>query len=336
MLDRPEPTIAPLLPPARSRILRPGIRTLAIGVERHTIEGGRSIVVDLGEGDRIAVTDVEGGQPCELIAFGADGRAEPGLIGAAGKEAAGEPSSATRAALGAIADRLKRRNIIALSGVRSVRIFGDASPAGDTQEFRAEQTGYLVVSAPAEAMDPGAQETATPIELRIERAAPPRPRRGSPASRPARRSAAGHPRQPRDGRGLSRARRRIHPGHRCRRPPMLRLPVLLRPQARQGPRAAARRDDHAQPDRARLSGAGAAGKMLRPGHGAAGRDHPGHRRPPRRVRARLLRKILRGHGLSRSRQLHRQFQRRARPLRRRSAQGLDGAELLLQHRHRRQ
>ncbi len=184
MLDRPEPTIAPLLPPARSRILRPGIRTLTIGVERHTIEGGRSIVVDLGEGDRIAVTNVEGGQPCELIAFGADGRAEPGLIGAAGKEAAGEPSSATRAALGAIADRLKRRNIIALSGVRSVRIFGDASPAGDTQQFRAEQTGYLVVSAPAGAMDPGAQETATPIELRIERAAPRAPGEAPPLPDP--------------------------------------------------------------------------------------------------------------------------------------------------------
>ena len=61
-----------------------------------------------------------------------------------------------------------------------------------------------------------------------------------------------------------------------------------------------------------------------------------HGRPPRCLRARLLRKILRGHGLSGPRQLHRQFQRRARSLRHRGPQGLDGAQLLLQHRHRRQ
>ncbi len=334
MLDRPESTIAPLLPPARSRILRPGIRALAVGVERYTIEGGRSIVVDLGEGDRIVVRDVEGGQPCELIAFGADGRAEPQASSV--WKPSDEPSTSdTRGA------RCDRRSPEAPQH-RPLRRARD--PHLRRRFARRRHAGIPRRAEGATSSSPHRPRRwirARRIPRRrsnfvIERADAPRSRRGSPAPRPARRPAAGHPRQPRDRRGLSRARRRIHPDHRRRRAPMLRLPVLLRPQARQGPRASARRDDDAQPDRPRLSGAGPSREMLRPGHGAAGRDHPGHGRPPRRVRARLLRKILRGPGLSRSRQLHRQFQRRARSVRRRSAQGLDGAEFLLQHRHRRQ
>ena len=87
MLDRPEPTIGPLAPPARSVILRPGMRTLPPGVERYRIEGGQTLTVELEPGDRITVTDVEGGQVCELIAFGEDGRADPGVIGAPGRAA---------------------------------------------------------------------------------------------------------------------------------------------------------------------------------------------------------------------------------------------------------
>ena len=91
MLDRPSPLFTPIAPPARSTILRPGIRALEPGVERYRVEGARTIVVDLEPGDRIAVTDVEGGQACELIAFGADGRADPGVIGVTGDGASSGP-----------------------------------------------------------------------------------------------------------------------------------------------------------------------------------------------------------------------------------------------------
>src|SRR5687768_14950348 len=123
MLDRPSPPIAALAPPARSVILRPGMRALAPGVERYTIQGGRTIVVDLEAGDRITVNDVEGGQPCELIAFGVDGRADLGVIGVTGNGASSaELSPETRQALEAIADRLRRRSID-LSGARAIRAF---------------------------------------------------------------------------------------------------------------------------------------------------------------------------------------------------------------------
>ena len=94
MLDRPNLVVGPA-PPARSTILRPSMRTLPAGVERYRIEGGESVVVDLEAGDAISVTDVEGGQPCELIAFGADGRADPGVLDA-GTRAASPPLSAER------------------------------------------------------------------------------------------------------------------------------------------------------------------------------------------------------------------------------------------------
>ena len=58
-------------------------------------------------------------------------------------------------------------------------------------------------------------------------------------------------------------------------------------------------------------------------------------RPPRCLRARLQRALLRRHGLSRPCQLHGEFQQRARALRHQPRAGLDGDQLLLQHRHRR-
>ena len=140
MLDRPVPTIAAFPPPARSVILRPGMRTLPPGVERFRIEGGQKLTVKLEAGDRITLTDVEGGQVCELIAFGEDGKADPGIIGA--------------------------------PGAAPVHLFGETSPPSAAQEFRVERDGALIVSAPGSAMQPEAQDTATPIELRIHRANP--------------------------------------------------------------------------------------------------------------------------------------------------------------------
>ncbi len=170
MLDRPESTIAPIVPPARSLILRPGIRALAPGVERYTIEGGRSIVVDLGEGDRIVVKDIEGGQPCELVAFGADGGADSSVIGAPSPTDGRRPWGLS-AGDKVFVERLKQRDI-ALAEAAPIRMFGGASPPGSTQEFRVARAGTLVASAPAGTMQPGEQDTATPIELRITRATP--------------------------------------------------------------------------------------------------------------------------------------------------------------------
>lgn len=60
-------TDARLLAPPPSRILRPGLPARAAGTERHRVAGRGSLVVAVQAGDRLALTDVEGGQVCELM-----------------------------------------------------------------------------------------------------------------------------------------------------------------------------------------------------------------------------------------------------------------------------
>ncbi len=173
MQDRHALLIEALPPPTRSVILRPGIRTLPEGTERYRIEGGRSIVVDLDGGDRLTLTDVEGGQLCELVVFDATGRPDPGMLGARAEGNGAAPWALRSEAPGvaALREKLSRRGV-KLEGTQPIRLFGSSSLSGSNQDFTSDRAGILVVSAPGEAMQPGGQGTATPIELRIERAAP--------------------------------------------------------------------------------------------------------------------------------------------------------------------
>ena len=63
--------------PAPSRILRPGIRQLPQGVQRHVVRGGGSLVVEVFAGDKLQLTDMEGGQVCEVLFFDAGMRFLP-------------------------------------------------------------------------------------------------------------------------------------------------------------------------------------------------------------------------------------------------------------------
>ena len=132
---------------------------------------------------------------------------------------------------------------------------------------------------------------------------------GRPAARTARRAPARLPRGPRERARLRGARGRVHPGDRRAGPAVLRLPGLPPGQARQGARARNGRGHHAHADGRRLSAAGALQQVLRRGHGPARAGGARHGRPPRHVRARLHAPLLRGHGLSRPRELHGQLQR---------------------------
>ena len=70
-------------------------------------------------------------------------------------------------------------------------------------------------------------------------------------------------------------------------------------------------------------------------HDPARGDRAGHLRAARHVRPRLHRALLRGSGLPGPRELHRQHEPRARPLRRPAARRLARDQLLLQHAARR-
>ncbi|MEI6699790.1 MAG: DUF1989 domain-containing protein, partial [Mycobacteriaceae bacterium] len=160
-----------MAPPA-SRIVRPGVRVLAPGVERYRVPGAGSVVVAVGTGDQLLLTDTEGGQACELLFCDMSGRFDLAALGVAGdSDAAG--LKAMLAGTGDSAVRtlsaLRRRNID-LGQARATRLFGGQSQAGNTASLSVARDGLLTVAAPGADMSPEAQDTVTGIELRIIRA----------------------------------------------------------------------------------------------------------------------------------------------------------------------
>ncbi|TIU45241.1 MAG: aminomethyltransferase, partial [Mesorhizobium sp.] len=68
-------------PPKPSLILRPGEIRLPPGLERYTVQGNGAVLIDVEAGDSVSVTNVEGGQPCELLAWDKTGITDPGIFG---------------------------------------------------------------------------------------------------------------------------------------------------------------------------------------------------------------------------------------------------------------
>jgi aminomethyltransferase len=159
-------------PPRASRIRVPRALEPGPRAERHLVPGAGAILVAIGAGDRLTLTNVEGGQVCELLATDAAGRVDAGILGVAG----GGPA---RGLMALVADSgmerfrggLARRGID-LARPGAIMLFGADSPAGDAAGFTAGRDGALVVAAPAAPMAPDRHETATPILLTILRAAP--------------------------------------------------------------------------------------------------------------------------------------------------------------------
>ena len=59
----------------------PGLRSLPPGVERYLVKGGGLSVITLDPNDKIEITDTEGKQKCEIVAFNKDGKPDCSLIG---------------------------------------------------------------------------------------------------------------------------------------------------------------------------------------------------------------------------------------------------------------
>ncbi|CAN7559584.1 DUF1989 domain-containing protein [Pararhizobium sp. LjRoot255] len=162
-----------LAPPRPSVILRPGIPALPAGVERYRVKGRGAAVVKVAAGDRVAIKDVEGGQPCEVSFVDGKGRFNAVGLGvwfsrpAHGlQEILARDDDSARRAFSA----LKRRNVD-LAAAQALVLFGDGSPPGDLAELTIALDGLLIVSAPGPAMDAELQNTATALELRITRSA---------------------------------------------------------------------------------------------------------------------------------------------------------------------
>ena len=149
------------------------------GVERHPVPGGGSRAVRIEKGDQISVQDREGLQPAELAFFAPDGSSDAGMIGATG----GHDLAGMKSALSADASGARVRKALAAAGfdigrADGVLLFAEGSRAGDMAEFEALCDGLLIVAAPGGPMAPDTQNTPTDLALYVRRANPPDPKAG--------------------------------------------------------------------------------------------------------------------------------------------------------------
>lgn len=159
-------------PPAASKILRPGIGKAPLGRERHKVIGGGSLVIAVSAGDKLTLTDSEGGQPCDISLVDAGGKFVTAAL-ACGKAGTATSLNTILKSGSPVAIRtakaLARRNIdVAIAS--SARLFGEDSPARASVEIRVPMDGIVIMVAPGDAMLPSEQNTATDIEVLIARA----------------------------------------------------------------------------------------------------------------------------------------------------------------------
>ena len=165
---------------SQPRLFRPGppqpsgLRMASAAPQRHVVPGGGALMLAIATGDRIRITNAEGGQRAELIAADAQGRTDAALLGVAATD---EPHGLRRAlgqkdaGLTRLARGIAARGID-LSGRCAVTLFGGSSPAGDSAEFTASGAGWLIVAAPAPAMSPETHDTASPLVVHLQSASP--------------------------------------------------------------------------------------------------------------------------------------------------------------------
>jgi aminomethyltransferase len=165
------PLTAGVRPASPSLIRTPGIPLLPPGTERYRVRGGGSLVIRVEAGDHVVVTDLEGGQACELSFLDEAGRFLAAGLGLPFTTAA----DGLKASLAAESDGARRtraalaRRGADLATAGAARLFGEGSRPGDRAELTIQGQGLLIAVAPGAVMLPDAQDTATPIELRVRR-----------------------------------------------------------------------------------------------------------------------------------------------------------------------
>ena len=171
MLDSQYPRVNPG-PPRPSQIITPSSLLLQSGRERFEVQGAGAVLIRVSAGDTVAVTNAEGGQRCELVAADTKGRIDAGVIGvAANSDAAGLKAllaAGIGSGLGGLRLGIERRGID-LAQAGAVALFDRETPAGTEESFTVTREGTVIIAAPGMAMDPGSQDTATPLVVVVQR-----------------------------------------------------------------------------------------------------------------------------------------------------------------------
>ena len=137
-------------PPRPSVIRQPGLLGLPAGMERYQVAGAGAVFISVEAGDTVTIRDIEGGQPCELVAADALGKIDAGILGAkANSNATGLKALLLEdnESLSAFRLGLERRKID-LAAPRAIRLFGAESSAGSEEAFKVSRDGSLIVAAP--------------------------------------------------------------------------------------------------------------------------------------------------------------------------------------------
>jgi aminomethyltransferase len=153
------------------RVRQPGLNALPANTERYLVKGGGSLALTLGAGDELELVSPEGLQAGEISVFDHQGRSDSGLIGAKGnggceglKRIIESGDSSAQAMTSALAQRG-----ISLDEAKSVRVFADRSPAGDSVAFTAQQALTCIIAVPGERMRADRQDTITDLVAFIHR-----------------------------------------------------------------------------------------------------------------------------------------------------------------------
>ncbi len=160
----------------RERAAWPGWRTLPLGVERYRIPGDGALTIRVSAGDMLAVTNVEGGQVCEIAAFTTDWEPRAAMV----KLESGENrKSADRfqqwlESMGAgspVYDALSNHRI-SLDQMTTIDLFSADAPWGHTVEGKCHEDGQLVFVTATPPMLVDEQNPPTDIEIMVTRANP--------------------------------------------------------------------------------------------------------------------------------------------------------------------
>jgi len=144
------------------------------GQERYEVAGGRALCIDVEEGDVVTLSNVEGGQICELIAADENGRIDLAILGGAtGHDAGGFLGMLGRdhCEFDNFRNSLIQRQIdLTKAKGQVLRLFSSTTPAGTAESFTLESKGALIVAAPGHPMRVDSHDTLTPILVEVQKA----------------------------------------------------------------------------------------------------------------------------------------------------------------------
>jgi aminomethyltransferase len=151
-------------------IIEPRLAVYQGGAEHYIVPGGGAIGLRLRPGDRFQLIDVEGRQPCELVAYSPDGS-----DGLAGLYTEGDAARTIRRttrygeSIGTLVAELNKRGFHC-ARAKALQLFGDDAQAGARVDLFADRELLCIISAPGELMCVDAHNPPTELGVIVRRA----------------------------------------------------------------------------------------------------------------------------------------------------------------------